>query len=63
MNYGSLIIEILTALVGLGLLTMGLVVPRDQRKGIGFFAVFALVIIFIISLFTGGKTVSLFNNL
>lgn len=63
MNYGSLIIEILTALVGLGLLTMGLVVPREQRKGIGFFAVFALVIIFVISLFTGGKTVSLFNGL
>lgn len=62
MNYGAVTLEILTALLGLGLLVMGLVIPRDQRKGVGYVALFGILIILVMSFFTGGKDVSLFKG-
>ncbi|MHB8170856.1 MAG: NADH-quinone oxidoreductase subunit N [Thermincolia bacterium] len=42
-NFSYLSIEILTALLGIGLLILGLIVPKEHRKGFGFLTAAGLI--------------------
>jgi len=42
-NYSLLTIEMLTALLGIGLLVIGLIVPKEHRKGLGYLTTVGLL--------------------
>jgi NADH-quinone oxidoreductase subunit N len=62
MNYNVLLIEILTSILGVLLLVMGLLIPRDKKNAVGFVSVLGLAAIFAFSFINTGSGASSFLN-
>ncbi len=58
-----LTIEIATAILAIGLLVIGLIVPKDQRQGIGYLATFGLIIVFALTLLYTNVQETVFNGM
>jgi NADH-quinone oxidoreductase subunit N len=64
MNYNSVLIEILIAVLGILVLGMSLVLPKARKAIIGYFSAFALIGILIFSfIHTNGESISFFKGL
>lgn len=64
MNYNSVLIEIMTALLGILLLVMSLILPRAKRFVIGYLSALVLLCILIFTfIYSTGEGISFFNGL
>lgn len=63
MNLSLISVEIITAVLGLFVLVLGLMAPAAQRKGIGYFATFSLLVTMVIAFAMHGIEGTVFDNM
>lgn len=64
MNYNAVFIDMLTVILAVVLVIIGLVLPKERSKAVGYVAIPSLAVILILSfLYQGGEKISFYNGL
>jgi NADH-quinone oxidoreductase subunit N len=62
MNYAAVLPEIFTSILGILVIALGLIIPKDKKVYIGYFTVLGLVAILAYSFLTSSSNIAYFSN-